>query len=205
MLFFIIIVLFIILNLYFIFNLYLIDENCSLKPVTNKLNLKISLHNKNPILINIPNESNYDHLLTELKPCYKNQSVFKEQNLSINYDHNLLNSKITCNMIKSLSYYDKKDSVPLIRCKNNFNVISNLIGDEYFVYLFHPKHRDLIQNKNIEDITKYGEKVLIKPFDILYIPFGWFYYQEITKPTVLYHIEFDNYFTYIHNTILNKF
>ena len=92
---FIIIVLFIILNLYFIFNLYLIDENCSLKPVTNKLNLKISLHNKNPILINIPIDSNYDHLLTDLKPCYKNQSVFKEQNLSINYDHNLLNSKIT--------------------------------------------------------------------------------------------------------------
>ena len=205
MLLLLIVTLFIILNLYFIFNLYLIDENCSLKPVTNKLNLKISLHNKNPILINIPNESNYDHLLTELKPCYKNQSVFKEQNLSINYDHNLLNSKITCNMIKSLSYYDKKDSVSLLRCKNNFNIISNLIGDECFVYLFHPKHRDLIQNKNIEDITKYGEKVLIKPFDILYIPFGWFYYQEITKPTVLYHIEFDNYFTYIHNTILNKF
>ena len=205
MLFFIIIILFIILNLYFIFNLYLIDENCSLKPVTNKLNLKISLHNKNPILINIPNESNYEHLLNDLKPCYKNQTVFKEKNLTINYDHNLLNSKLTCNMIKSLSYYDKKDSVSLLRCKNNFNIISNLIGDEYFVYLFHPKHRDLIQNKNIEDITKYGEKVLIKPFDILYIPFGWCYYQEITKPTVLYHIEFDNYFTYIHNTILNKF
>jgi hypothetical protein len=205
MLFFIIIILFIILNLYFIFNLYLIDENCSLKPVTNKLNLKIGLHNKNPILINIPSESTYDNLLSDLKPSYKNQKLFNEHNLSINYDHNLLNSKITCNMIKSLSCYDKKDSVSLLRCKNNFNIISNLIGDEYFVYLFHPKHRDLIQNKNIEDISKYGEKVLIKPFDILYIPFGWFYYQEINKPTVLYNIEFDNYFTYIHNTILNKF
>ena len=193
------------MNLYFIFNLYLIDENCSLKPVTNKLNLKIGLHNKNPILINIPIESNYDNLLSDLKPCYKNQTSFNGHNLSINYDHNLLNSKITCNMIKSLSCYDKKDSVSLLRCKNNFNIISNLIGDEYFVYLFHPKHSDLIQNKNIEDISKYGEKVLMKPFDILYIPFGWFYYQEINKPTVLYNIEFDNYFTYIHNTILNKF
>ena len=93
----------------------------------------------------------------------------------------------------------------LLRCKNNFHVISNLIGDEYFIYLFHPKHRELIQNKNIEDISKYGGKVLLKPFDILYIPFGWFYYQEINNPTVLYHIDFDNYFTYIHNMIINKF
>ena len=123
--------------------------------------------------------------------------------IKTNYDHNLLNSNITCNVIKSISYYKK--NIDLIRCKNNFNIISNLVGDEYFIYLFHPKHRDLIQNKNIEDIRKYGEKVLMKPFDILYIPFGWFYYQEINNPTVLYHIDFDNYFTYIHNMILNKF
>jgi len=205
MLLFILIMLFIIFNLYFIFNLYLIDENCRLKPVTNKLNLKISLYKKNPILINLPKDINYENLLTDLKPCYKNQSIFNEKNLTINYDHNLLNSNITCNIVKSLSYYDKKDSVLLLRCKNNFNVIGNLIGDEYFVYLFHPKHRQLIQNKNIEDISKYGEKVLMKPFDILYIPFGWFYYQEINNPTILYHVDFDNYFTYIHNTIINKF
>ena len=205
MLLFILIILFIIFNLYFIFNLYLIDENCVLKSVTNKLNLKISLYHKNPILINLPKDIKYDNLLTDLKPCYKNQSVFREQNLTINYDHDLLNSKITCNIEKSLSYYDKKESVLLLRCKNNFNVISNLVGDEYFIYLFHPKHRELIQNKNIEDISKYGNKVLLKPFDILYIPFGWFYYQEINNPTVLYHIDFDNYFTYIHNMIINKF
>ena len=35
-----------------------------------------------------------------------------------------------------ISYYDKKESVLLLRCKNNFHVISNLIGDEYFIYLF---------------------------------------------------------------------
>lgn len=205
MLLFVIIILFIILNLYFVFNLYLIDESCSLKPVTNKHNLKISLYNKNPILINLPKDYKYDDLLNNLTPCYKNQTEFLKQNLQINYDENLLNSKLICNSIKSLSYYEKEDSVSLLRCKNNFHIISNLIGDEYFIYLFHPKHREIISNKDINDISKYGEKVLIKPFDILYIPFGWFYYQEINNPTVLYHIDFDNYFTYIHNTILNKF
>ena len=62
MLLFIIIILFIILNIYFIFNLYLIDENCSLKLVSNKFNLKMNLFKSNPILINIPKDHNYDNL-----------------------------------------------------------------------------------------------------------------------------------------------
>ena len=73
------IILFIILNLYFIFNLYLIDENCSLKLVTNKNELKLNLFKSNPILINIPKESNYDNLLSVLNPCYKNQSTFNKK------------------------------------------------------------------------------------------------------------------------------
>ena len=207
MLLFIFITLFIILNLYFIFNLYLIDENCSLKLVSNKLNLKMNLFKSNPILINIPKDHNYDNLLINLKPCYKNQSYFNEFNINniINYDNKLLDSNILCNINKSLSYFDKEDTISLLKCRNNFHIISNLLGDEYFIYLFHPKHKELILNKNIEDISKYGEKILIKPFDILFIPFGWFYYQEINKTTILYHIDIDNYFTFIHNTILNKF
>ena len=205
MLLFIIIILFIIFNIYFIFNLYLIDENCSLKLVNNKNDLKLNLFKSNPILINIPKENNYDNLLSVLNPCYKNQSTFNEHKLDINYDQQLLNSNILYNVIKSLSYFDNKDNVSLLRCKNNFHIISNLLGQEYFVYLFHPKHKELIMNKNIEDISKYGEKILVKPYDILYIPFGWFYYQEVNNSTILYHIDIDNYFTFIHNTILNKF
>ena len=207
MLLFIFITLFIILNVYFIFNLYLIDENCSLKLVSNKLNLKTNLFKSNPILINIPKDHNYDNLLVDLKPCYKNLSYFNEFNINniINYDNKLLDSNILCNINKSLSYFNEEDTISLLKCKNNFHIISNLLGDEYFIYLFHPKHKELILNKNIEDISKYGEKILIKPFDILFIPFGWYYYQEINKQTILYHIDIDNYFTFIHNTILNKF
>ena len=205
MLLFIIIILFIILNLYFIFNLYLIDETCSLKPISNKLNLKINLYKKNPLLINIPIDEKYDNIIKDIKPCFKDKSLYDSLSIKTNYDHNLLNSNISCNVIKSISYYDKKEDIDLIRCKNNFNIISNLIGDDYFVYLFHPKHKNIILNKNIVEISKYGEKVLIKPYDILYIPFGWYYYQEINKPVLLYHVDVDNYFTYIHNTILNKF
>ena len=45
---------------------------------------------------------------------------------------------------------------------------------------------------------------LIKPYDILIIPFGWRYLQEINNKTITYHIDIDDYFTFIHNTILNK-
>ena len=205
MLLFILITLFIILNIYFIFNLYLIDDNCSLKSVVNKLNMKISLYNKNPILINLPKDINYDNLILNLEPCNKDRYKFDELNININYDHSLLNSKITCNIVKSLSYYNKPESISLLRSTHNFHIISNLIGEDYFIYLFHPKHKMLIKDKKIDDITKYGEKILIKPFDILYIPFGWYYYQEINNPTLLYHIDIDNIFTYIHNIFINKF
>jgi len=156
-------------------------------------------------MIHIPKNTNYDNLLTTLNPCYKNRSYFQEHKPIINYDPQLLNSNILFNINKTISYFNKKDYVSLLRCKNNFHIISNLLGDEYFVHLFHPKHKELIINKKIEDIIKYSEKILVKPFDILYIPFGWSYYQEINNPTILYHIDIDNYFTFIHNTILNKF
>ena len=52
-----------------------------------------------PILINLPKDYKYDNLLNDLTPCYKNQSEFLKQNLQINYDHDLLNSKIICNTV----------------------------------------------------------------------------------------------------------
>ena len=61
-----------------------------------------------------------------------------------------------------------------------------------------------VQDLNDKDSLKNSEKVLIKPYDILIIPFGWKYLQEINNKTINYHIDVDNYFTFIHNIIINK-
>ena len=113
----------------------------------------------------------------------------------------LLNSKILCNHQYSLSYYDDKQIISLKECNNNYHILSSIDGEEYYIYLFHPKYKNIKDNK---ELLEYAEKVLIKPYDIIIIPFGWRYIQEINNKTIIYHVDIDDYFTFIHNTILNK-
>ena len=189
MLFQIIITLFIILNLYFIFNLYLTDKNASLKLAKNINELKIHLYNKNPVLISLPKEIDLDNL--DLDHCYKNNDNFNNLKLinKINFDLKLLNSNILCNLQYSLSYFLKKQIISLKECKNNYHIISCINGEEFYIYLLHPKYKDLKH----DEALKYTEKILIKPYDILIIPFGWKYLQEINNKTINYHIDIDNY------------
>ena len=202
MLFFIIITLIIILNIYFIFNLYLISEDSKLTLCKNMNELKLSLYKKNPSLINIPNNNIDLEIFNDLNPCYKNTDLFNNLNIKskINFSEILLNSNLSCNLKYSLSYYNKKQLLDFKECKNNNHIISNIDSKDFYIYLLHPKYKHL----NDEDSLIQSEKILIKPYDILIIPFGWKYLQEINDKTINYHIDVDNYFTFIHNSILNK-
>tara|TARA_B100000900_G_C20601898_1_gene726028 strand:+ start:7478 stop:8089 length:612 start_codon:yes stop_codon:yes gene_type:complete len=202
MLFFIIITLIIILNIYFILNLYLVSEDSKLTLCKNMNELKLSLYKKNPSLINIPKNNIDLEIFEDLNPCYKNIDLFNNLNIKskINFSEILLNSNLCCNLKYSLSYFNKKQLLDFKECNNNYHIISNLYGNEFYIYLLHPKYKHL----NNEDLLIQSEKVLIKPYDILIIPFGWKYLQEINEKTINYHIDVDNYFTFIHNSILNK-
>ena len=202
MLLFIIITLIIILNIYFVINLYLINEDSKLTLCKNMNELKLSLYKKNPSLINIPKNNIDLEIFEDLNSCYKNTDLFNNLDIKskINFSEILLNSNLCCNLKYSLSYFNKKQLLDFKECKNNYHIISNLYGNEFYIYLLHPKYKDL----NDEDLLKNSEKVLIKPYDILIIPFGWKYLQEINEKTINYHIDVDNYFTFIHNSILNK-
>ncbi len=202
MLFFIIITLFIILNIYFIFNLYLINDDSKLILCKNMDELKLSLYKSNPSLINIPKNNIDLNIFEDLNHCYKNIELFNNLNLKskINFSEILLNSNLCCNLKYSLSYFNKKQLLDFKECKNNYHIISNIDSKDFYIYLLHPKFKNI----NDKDSLKKSEKVLIKPYDILIIPFGWKYLQEINEKTINYHIDIDNYFTIIHNTILNK-
>ena len=201
MLLFIIITLIIILNIYFILNLYLVSEDSKLTLCKNMNELKLSLYKKNPSLINIPKNNIDPEIFEDLNPCYKNIDLFNNLDIKskINFSEILLNSNLCCNLKYSLSYFNKKQLLDFKECKNNYHIISNLYGNEFYIYLLNPKYKSLD-----EDLLKKSEKVLIKPYDILIIPFGWKYLQEINEKTINYHIDVDNYFTIIHNSILNK-
>jgi len=203
MLLFITIIILIILNIYFIFKLYLHDTKSSLQLVSNREQLKLNLYKSNPVLINIPKNNIDIEIFKDIQTSYKNKIYFNNYNLHnyINFDEILLNSKILCNHQYSLSYYDDKQIISLKECNNNYHIISSIAGEEYYIYLFHPKYKNIKDNK---ELLEYADKILIKPYDILIIPFGWRYLQEINNKTITYHIDIDDYFTFIHNTILNK-
>ena len=169
---------------------------------TSRKNIFRTEHKKNPSLINIPKNNIDSEIFEDLNPCYKNSDLFDNLNIKskINFSEILLNSNLCCNLKYSLSYFNKKQILDFKECKNNYHIISNIISKELYIYLLHPKYKDLTN----EDLLKSSEKVLIKPYDILIIPFGWKYLQEINEKTINYHIDVDNYFTFIHNSILNK-
>tara|TARA_B110000902_G_C14058858_1_gene494689 strand:- start:6 stop:506 length:501 start_codon:yes stop_codon:yes gene_type:complete len=162
--------------------------------------LKLSLFKSNPSLINIPKHNIDLDIFKNLNPTYKNIELFNTSNLKskINFSELLLNSNLYCNFKYSLSYFNDKKVIDFKECKNNYHIISNIDSKEFYIYLLHPKHKNSSEKLNLSN------KVLIKPHDILIIPFGWNYLQEINDKTINYHIDIDNYFTFIHNSILNK-
>ena len=200
MLLFVSITLLIILNIYYIFKLYLINDDSELILCNNMDELKLSLFKSNPSLINIPKHNIDLDIFKNLNPTYKNIELFNTANLKskINFSELLLNSNLYCNFKYSLSYFNDKKVIDFKECKNNYHIISNIDSKEFYIYLLHPKHKNSSEKLNLSN------KVLIKPHDILIIPFGWNYLQEINDKTINYHIDIDNYFTFIHNSILNK-
>jgi hypothetical protein len=162
--------------------------------------LKLSLFKSNPSLINIPKHNIDLDIFKNLNPTYKNIELFNTSNLKskINFSELLLNSNLYCNFKYSLSYFNDKKVIDFKECKNNYHIISNIDSKQFYIYLLHPKY------KNSSEKLDLSNKVLIKPHDILIIPFGWNYLQEINEKTINYHIDIDNYFTFIHNSILNK-
>lgn len=99
---------------------------------------------------------------------------------------------------KSLSIISGKNSIPLKRCIHNHNIIGVLEGEAIF-YLFNPKHKDEILNKENDEIKKWGHKKIVKKNDIFLIPPYWSYIQEIDNGIIQYHLDVDTYFTFIPN------
>jgi hypothetical protein len=69
------------------------------------------------------------------------------------------------------------------------------------VYLFNPKHKNDIMNKDNNEIKKYGQKINLTQGLVLYIPVEWYYFYETEDESIIGEIESDNYFTVIYNNL----
>ena len=186
-------------------NGFIIETNDKKKIIDNYVKLNpIFTSKENNFNIN---NNNYDYLQDILnyklnKPSYvfKNNELIKRLtkentffDISIFDDYNHF-----FNISKSISIISGKNNIPLIKCVHNINIIGILDGESTF-YLFNPKHKDEIKEKDNDKIKKWGHKKKLFKNDILIIPPYWSYIQEIDNKIIQYHIDVDTYFTFIPN------
>ena len=155
------------------------------------------------------NNSRYEFLQDIINYKNKNESyVFKNFELfeKIVSDDMIFNFNIFDDsylyfpIYKSITIITGKNSIPLKKCIHNKNIIGVLEGSA-IIYLFNPKHKDEILNKQNNEIKKWGHKKFIKKGDILIIPPHWSYIEEIEDSIIQYHIDIDTYMTCVPNYI----
>tara|TARA_B100000686_G_C16735977_1_gene943602 strand:+ start:189 stop:857 length:669 start_codon:yes stop_codon:yes gene_type:complete len=152
----------------------------------------------NPQLNHIQDINNYKNGTPSF--VFKNKGLFERiVDKSLMFDFNILHEPhFHFPSKKTLSIIRGENNNPLKRCIHNHNIISVLEGDA-IIYLFNPKHKDEIKNKENYQIKKWGHKKHLKKGNILFIPPYWSYIQEIKEGIIQYHIDIDTYFTFIPN------
>jgi hypothetical protein len=219
-----ILVIYIILVIYKTIELYKYNENGYIMKVKGDEDYYNALKSLNPFVYTYDHDINYDTLIQE-KPSYfinhghdiysikgyaddeffnvyKNKKIIesfslKERFVSLKVlkDYRYLFPKIY-----SLSLLKGDISIPLQTCNHNYNIIGNLEG-ESILYLFNPKHKEEIIGKSNPELKKWGHQLVLKQDEILFIPNGWSYIQEVRGQTIQYHIDIDSIFTFIPNFV----
>jgi hypothetical protein len=137
-----------------------------------------------------------------------NESMYVLNNNDINDHIGLQNSltdisksfgdKLSCNITNELSILKGNHSISLEQNKHNCEYYTQLSGNTTF-YLFNPKHKEDILNKENNEIKKWAFKINLKSGIILYIPPGWYYFFESEGETITNRTYSDNYFTWFYN------
>lgn len=186
----------------FIMDTYHLEE---VKQHNTKLNPSI-FHGPSTFDINEPNINYIQDIYN-----YKNNLpsfVFKDKELferisgpSFILDPNFLNESHFHTPIQTFTtIICGKNNISLKKCIHNHNIIGVLDG-EATIYLFNPKHKEELLNKENYQIKKWGHKKKIQKGDILFIPPYWSYIQEINEGIIQYHIDIDTYFTCLPNLL----
>tara|TARA_Y100001958_G_scaffold129297_1_gene97833 strand:- start:9818 stop:10483 length:666 start_codon:yes stop_codon:yes gene_type:complete len=173
-----------------------------LNPVlTNDNNIDFDINNINGYSQDINNYKNdYANYVSKNKDLF--EKLLKKEEV---FNCNIFNDSHYYFPIQySLSIISGSNSIPLKKCIHNKNIIGILDGD-VTIYLFNPKHKDEIVNKDNNMIKKWGHKKILQKGDILIIPPYWSYIQEINNKVIQYHIDVDTYFTFIPNYIKDNY
>jgi len=133
---------------------------------------------------------------------YKNDNLCDSLRLKTLFDEIYwpFKSQIQCNKNYFMSLLKGFNSIPLTQNKHNLHLIHQIYGQSK-IYLFNPKHKHDIMNKENNEIKKYGQKINLTQGLVLYIPVEWMYFYETDNESIIGEIESDNYFTVIYNNL----
>lgn len=225
MLFFIIqitIIVYMIFCIYFIFDLKKYNINGIIHNLKQDDLKNVNWEDLNPIIFNYKTHIDFNYLLknysniqfqnksikellTDKNTIFRNSEIIEKTiiNDPFNFNTNILNNySFNINIInKQLLSIIKNNYISSLEyCKFNNNLISVLDG-EITIYLFNPKHKNDILNKNLDIIKKYAHKYYLVKNDTVIIPPNWYYIitNNDNKNTVLYHIDISNIFTFHYN------
>ena len=221
----ILILIYIIFVIYNIINIQKYNVNGFIIHTDQYETLNENIHKLNPVLFHSNKESNIIDTLIESHPqlsleqgkqikdyhlidniyMYKDNEKYDSLDIKrhLTFDVNKLrNTEINLIDYYSLSILKGKQSVPLTLASHNYNIIGVLEG-EATIYLFNPKHKDDIMDKENKKIKKWGHKKKKQKNDIILIPPFWNYIEECENQIIQYHIDIDNIFTFIPNYIRN--
>lgn len=199
---------------YSLINLQKFNINGVIIETTGLQNIKNNVEYLNPVF------SHSDNVFFDINGNFgisQDINNYKHNYSNYVYKNNLLFEKIlkkedvfNCNIFNDAHYYfpinysltiiSGQNSIPLKKCIHNKNIIGILDG-EVTIYLFNPKHKSEILDKENSQIKKWGHKKILNKGDLLIIPPYWSYIQEIDNKVIQYHIDVDTYFTFIPNYI----
>ena len=160
-------------------------------------------YNPNCIIIEDKKLKDY-HMIEDLN-INRNNDLFDQLDIQrfINFDFDTLpSSELNISKQNYVSLFKGEQKIPLTIALNNYNIIGILKG-EVTIYLFNPKHKEDILDKEIFEIKKWGHKKKLKENDIIFIPPYWNYIQESNSDVIQFNIDINNIFTFIPNYLRN--
>ena len=133
---------------------------------------------------------------------YKNQKLIHDLNLQDTMKDIIkpFTNQLTCNENYSLSLLKGKNTISLTQNKRNLLLIYQISGKST-LYLFNPKHKEDIINKENNEIKKWSHKINLEEGLIVSIPSEWYYFYECENISIVSSLEYDTYFTYLYNLL----
>lgn len=215
-LFQIILIIYVIFLFFNILDLKKYNMNGFIKKCKSSEDILLNIRNLNPILLHHENDFIINDVMLDHGDNIENIVFNEREHINIDGNKSLLNiidkeeipyylmgGKIPTINNDSIGIY-KNHTGNLEQCNSNNTIIYIIDGDTK-LYLFNPKHKNEIKDKELKTTKKWAHIKGLKKGDYLIIPTNWLYFLETDEHCILYFNKVNNIFTILPNFIRDNY